>query len=67
MVESIDIHKRGLERRRADLHADRVEALLNLAFLMRADIDRKDNLREYLRYMDVILEGMTKDEFVRYS
>jgi hypothetical protein len=34
---------------------------------MRADIDRKDNLREYLRYMDVILEGMTKDEFVRYS
>jgi hypothetical protein len=67
MVESIDIHKRGLERRRADLHADRLEALLNLAFLMRADIDRKDNLREYLRYMDVILEGMTKDEFVRYS
>jgi hypothetical protein len=67
MVESIEIHKRGLERRRADLHADRVEALLNLAFLMRADIDRKDNLREYLRYMDVILEGMTKDEFVRYS
>jgi hypothetical protein len=44
-----------------------VEALLNLAFLMRADIDRKENLREYLRYMDVILEGMAKDEFARYS
>jgi hypothetical protein len=67
MVESIEMHKRGLERQRADVHADRLEALLNLAFLMRADIDRKDNLREYLRYMDVILEGMTKDEFVRYS
>jgi hypothetical protein len=67
MVESIEIHQRGLERRLADIHADRLEALLNLAFLMRADIDRKENLREYLRHMDVILEGMAKDEFARYS
>jgi hypothetical protein len=67
MVESIEMHKRGLERQRADVHADRLEALLNLTFLMRADIDRKENLREYLRYMDVILEGMAKDEFARYS
>ena len=67
MVESIEIHKRGLERRRANVHADRLEALLNLAFLMRVDIDRKENLREYLRYMDVILEAMARDEVARYS
>ena len=67
MVESIEIHKRGLERRLADVHADRLEALLNLAFLMRVDIDRKDNLREYLGYMDTILERMARDEIARYS
>ena len=67
MVESIEILKRGLERRLADVQADRLEALLNLAFLMRVDIDRKENLREYLRYMDVILEAMARDEVARYS
>ena len=67
MVESIGIHRRGLEIRRADVYADRLEALMNLAFLMRTDIDRKENLREYLQYMDVILERMARDEVARYS
>jgi hypothetical protein len=47
------------------MYADRLEALLNLAFLMRNDIDRKEKLRQYLRYMDVILERMAKDDIAR--
>jgi hypothetical protein len=66
MVQSIEGHKREFERRsQADIHADRLEALLNLAFLMRVDIDRRENLREYLKYVDIILEGMTNDEVMR--
>jgi hypothetical protein len=47
------------------MYADRLEALLNLAFLMRNDIDRKEKLRQYLQYMDVILERMAKDDLAR--
>lgn len=33
----------------SDVRMDRLEALQNLAFLMRADIDQRDSLTEYLR------------------
>ena len=61
MLDSMQ--RRGWEQRRlADVRVDRLEALTNLAFLMRIDIDRQENLEEYLRYMDIILEGMKNDE-----
>jgi hypothetical protein len=51
----------------SDARADRLDALRNLAFLMRVDIDQQENLREYLQYMDLILARMKEDEGVRHS
>ncbi len=50
--------------RLADAYGDRLEALTNLAFLMREDIDRQERLREYLRYMDMVIESMRMDEYL---
>lgn len=62
-MESMVIPGSGWARSRlADAYVDRLEALTNLAFLMRADIDRQERLREYLRYMDMVIEGMKMDE-----
>jgi hypothetical protein len=66
MADIVETHQRRLDREwLADMYADRLEALLNLAFLMRNDIDRKEKLRQYLQYMDVILERMAKDDLAR--
>jgi|KBSMisStandDraft_5_1062788.scaffolds.fasta_scaffold1706283_2 hypothetical protein len=45
----------------AERHGDRLEALMNLAFLMRNDIERPENLRSYLQLMDGVLKKMTED------
>ena len=45
----------------AERHGDRLEALMNLAFLMRNDIERPENLRSYLQLMDGVLQKMTED------
>ena len=42
--------------RTLDVHMDRLEALQNLAFLMRIDVTKPENLTLYLQYMDRILE-----------
>jgi hypothetical protein len=34
---------------------------MNLAFLMRNDIERPENLRSYLQLMDGVLKKMTED------
>ena len=36
---------------------ERLEALQNLAFLMRIDVTKPENLTLYLQYMDRILDG----------
>jgi len=53
--------------RSADLYADRLDALRNLTFLMRVDIDRREQLKGYLQYMDTILKGMTEEAMMRNS
>jgi hypothetical protein len=66
MVDTVETHQRRFDRERlADIYADRLEALLNLAFLMRNDIDRQEKLRQYLQCMDVILERMAKDDIAQ--
>jgi hypothetical protein len=63
MERATEIHERDREQRRVvDVYADRLEALTNLAFLMRVDIDHQEKLEEYLRYMDTVLDGMKDDE-----
>ena len=47
--------------------ADRMEALRNLAFLMREDMQSQENLRMYLQLMDRVLDGMMDDERRRMS
>ena len=51
--------------RTLDVHMDRLEALQNLAFLMRIDVTKPENLTLYLQYMDRILDGMIDDEIVQ--
>ena len=66
MVDTVETHQRRFDRERlADIYTDRLEALLNLAFLMRNDIDRQEKLRQYLQCMDVILERMAKDDIAQ--
>lgn len=50
-----------------ELHADRLEALCNLAFLMRSDIASRERLEMYLQMMDGVLAGMTADERSKYE
>ena len=66
MVEPIgDIP--GKERQTmSDIRMDRLDALKNLAFLMRVDIDQRESLTEYLQYMDLVLERM-QEEVVPHS
>ena len=45
----------------SDPRVDQLDALKNLVFLMRVDIERRENLTEYLRYMDLILERMRRE------
>ncbi len=51
--------------RTLDVHMERLEALQNLAFLMRIDVTKPENLTLYLQYMDRILDGMIDDEIVQ--
>lgn len=50
----------------SDVRVDRLDALKNLAFLMRIDIDERESLTEYLQYMDLVLERM-QEEVVPHS
>ena len=45
----------------SDLRLERLDALKNLAFLMRVDIDERESLTEYLQYMDLVLERMQEE------
>lgn len=50
----------------SDVRLERLDALKNLAFLMRMDIDRRESLKEYLQCMDMVLERM-REEVVPHS
>ena len=50
------------EERMWDLRADRLEALVNLAFLLRYDIANREKTEIYLDMMDRVLSSMTTDE-----
>jgi len=50
------------EEHRWDLRADRLEALVNLAFLLRNDIGSREKTEIYLDIMDRVLASMTSDE-----
>ena len=50
------------EERKWDLRADRLEALVNLAFLLRNDIESHEKTKVYLDIMDRVLASMTSDE-----
>ena len=52
---------RRRQRDAADVAADRLEALRNLTYLMRVDMDDRENLRMYLSLMDRVLDGMMDD------
>ena len=45
----------------SDIRMDRLDALKNLAFLMRMDIDERESLTRYLQYMDLVLERMQEE------
>ena len=66
MVESVGGIPGKERQAMSDVRVDRLDALKNLAFLMRVDIDQRESLTEYLQYMDLVLERM-QEEVVPHS
>jgi uncharacterized protein YeeX (DUF496 family) len=63
-AHSVEGWSPGNDERIRDLRADRLEALVNLAFLLRNDMNSHDKTEVYLDMMDRVLAGMTSDEIL---